>query len=337
MHAILNERRKFTRMSLQCLFILWSIFFLWAGPALAGGKQVGESGPKPVGAVSSSNGNVYEKGKYGVILKYETVKESHLYKGSEKVDFTRPEKGAKPGKKCSERSTQKVMLTLRAGLFENMDARLVIPYLHKEMQRKSFKKNFVNTNEGLGDLKLIGRYSLLSQRKKDPLNLAVGLGLKIPTGKTDRENSDGDCLPGYLQPGSGSWDPIFEVGAHKVFGRSMISSHLMYQLSTEGKLGEQKFEKPDVFSYNAAYIYALTKVLDAQIELNGKVKGKAKLEGISQDNTGGHMVHLTPGLHIKFYRGMHFGASISLPVYRNLNGTQLSEEYSVLTKLAITF
>ena len=49
------------------------------------------------------------------------------------------------------------------------------------------------------------------------------------------------------------------------------------------------------------------------------------------------MVYLTPGLHIKFYKGMHFGASISLPVYRNLNGTQLSEDYSVLTKLAITF
>ncbi len=294
-------------------------------------------GPKPVGLVNSSNGGVYEKGQYGIIFKYHQIKQDQLYDGGDEIDFVPPKKGQKPGKKCRERTMQQYQLTLRAGLLENLDARLIIPYFDKEMKRQSFNKDFTDDNSGLGDIKLVGRYRLLAQKQKDPFNLAIGAGLKMPTGKTDEEDSSDTCLPGFLQTGSGSWDPVIELGAHKVMGRHWVSSYLMYQLSTEGELGDRDFEKPDMFKYNLGYAYALSRLFDLQLELNGVVKSKAELEGQKKDNTGGHILYLSPGVHFKFSKGKHLDLCVPIPIYRDLNGVQLSEDHRICAKLAFKF
>jgi hypothetical protein len=168
------------------------------------------------------------------------------------------------------------------------------------------------------------------------LNLAVGLGVQLPTGGTDKKDDNG-CYPGFIQTGSGSFDPLFELGAHKVMGRHWVSSHLLYHLTTKGEKGDQDFERPDTFKYNLGYAYALTKLLDLQAEINGVLKSKAELEGQKMVNTGGHVVYLTPGLHLKFNRQMHLGLGVPIPVYRDLNGEQLSEGFRVVTKLALKF
>ena len=111
----------------------------------------------------------------------------------------------------------------------------------------------------------------------------------------------------------------------------------MYQLATDGKWGDQTCKKPDVFSYNLGYVVALTQRFNLQCELNGTVCGKAKLEGVTQDNTGGRMLYITPGVLVRFYKNMHIGVCASVPIYRDLNGTQLSADYSLLTKLALPF
>lgn len=276
------------------------------------------------------------KGEYGIIFKYFRFTRDQLYDGSDKMDFTRPKKGQKPSKKCSERTTEKYQVTLRAGIFENIDARLIIPFLNKEMKRQSFNRVFNDSNSGIGDISLVGRYRILSQRKKDPLNLAIGLGVKMPTGTTDEEES-GVCLPGFLQTGTGSWDPIIELGAHKVTGRHWLSTHFMYRMTTEGELGDKDFENPDLFKYNFAYGYAISSLFDLGIELNGEFKDKSKLDGVEQDNTGGHIVYLSPGIHFKFHEGMHFDLCVPVPIYRDLNGMQLSEDYRVVAKRAMKF
>ena len=173
--------------------------------------------------------------------------------------------------------------------------------------------------------------------KKDPFNLAVGVGLKMPTGTTDEEDDSGTCLPGFLQTGSGSWDPIVELGAHKVVGRHWFSNYLMYRWTTEGELGERDFERPDVFKYNFAYAYALSSLFDLGVEFNGEVKGKSELDGQMQDNSGGHILYLTPGIHFKFHKGMHFDVCVPVYIYQDLNGTQLSEDYRMVAKLAMKF
>ncbi|PIE68781.1 MAG: hypothetical protein CSA21_05810 [Deltaproteobacteria bacterium] len=315
---------------------LIALCLLLSVPALAKGQGgVKGKGPKPVGAVNSSNGGVYARGQYGIVGKYIYLHADDYYHGDDKVDYKRPKPGKK-GKKVKEKTLNKYQLTLRTGVFDNFDARLVIPLLDKELKRESARKSFTDDNVGIGDIKLIGRYRVMSQKKKDPLNLAIGLGLEMPTGDTDKQDSNGKH-PGWIQTGWGSWNPIFEVGVHKVMGRHWISTHVMYKMSTEGDRGSKDFEGPDVFKYNAAYVFATCNWFDVGLELNGEFKTKAKLSGVTLQKTGGHTVFITPEVHFKLYKGLHFDIGVPITVYRDLNGEQLSEDYRVVTKLAYKF
>jgi len=325
------------RLTLQYLLVAAGLIVALAAPACAAGGPKASKSPRPVGVINSSNGGVYEKGQYGIIFKYITFEQDQLYSGNDKVDFTRPIHGQQPGKKCNEKSMRQFQTTLRAGLTDRIDARLIVPFFDKEMQRKSWNNDFSDDNSGIGDIKLIGRYRIWSQKRKDPFNLAIGAGLKFPTGSTDDTDDNEACLPGFLQTGSGSWDPVVELGAHKVMGRHWISSYLMYQMTSEGELGDKDYEKPDLFKYNLGYAYAISRLFDLQLECNGELRGKAKLNGAKQENSGGHTVYLTPGLHFKLHKGMHLDFGVPVPVYRDLNGTQLSEDFRVVAKLAMKF
>lgn len=292
---------------------------------------------KPVGAVNSSNGSVYDVGTYGIIFKYITFDQDELYDGDNKISFIPPRrKGEKPGKKTYEKDFRKYNLILRTGIWENFDARLIIPYFDKRLKRQSFNASFSDSNSGIGDLTLLSRYRVFSQKKKDPFNLAVGFGLQMPTGATDEQDSSGKT-PGYIQPGGGSWNPVFEVGAHKVMGPHWFASSFMYKITTEGELGDKDFERPDVFKYDFSYGYAFSRHFDLELELNGQIKSKAELAGKELNNSGGHMLFLTPGFHVKIRKGMHFGLCIPFTVYRDLNGIQPAEDYRVVAKFAMKF
>lgn len=329
------DQMKWIPGILQSSLVMLCALLVFALPAGRAQQNKRANSLKPVGPINSSNGAVYEKGQYGIIFKYINFKQDQLYDGDDKVNFTPPQEGQR-GKKCYEKTMNHYELILRTGIFDNIGARLVIPFFNKEIKRQSFNQDFTDENSGIGDIKLIGRYRIWSQKKKDPCNLAFGVGLKMPTGSTDEKDESGN-YPGFIQTGSGSWDPIIELGAHKIIGRSCISSHLIYVMTTKGELGEQDYEKPDVFKYNVAYAYALSRLFDLQIELNGEVKGKAELEGQKKDDTGGHTIYLSPGVHFKFHKGMHFDVCVPIPVYRDLNGTQLSEDYRIVAKLAMKF
>ena len=300
MCKIRSNRSKLIPWIVQGLFLALCLLIVQVEPAGAAQKDKQAKGPRPVGPVNQSNGGVYEKGECGIILKYINVIEDQLYQGDDEVDFARP---TGPGKKVSKKTTDKYQLTLRAGIFENFDARVVVPFLDKHMYRHSKTKDFADSNSGVGDIKLISRYRIMSQKRKDPLNMAVGVGVKMPTGETDEKDEAGVFLPGFLQTGSGSWDPIVELGAHKVIGRHWLSSYFMCKLSTEGELGSRDYEKPDRFKYNFAYGYAVSRLFDLGLELNGDVKGKAKLDGQKQENTGGQSYTYPPAFISSFTRG----------------------------------
>lgn len=328
---------KYCRLTTGLLWLVAS----WCQPMFGLASETSQpstayNGARPVGAVNSSNGGVYKKGQYGIILKYITYDQDELYDGTDSIDYTRPAQGEKPSKTIKEKSYNQFQATLRAGIAENIDARVIIPFIDKELERQSYNMDFSEDNSGIGDIKVVTKYQFLSQKKKDPFNLALGIGLQVPTGDTDETDSSGST-PGYLQTGSGSWDPILELGAHKVIRSHWFSTYFMYKMSTEGELGDIDYEKPDVFKYNFAYAYGLSNLFDLEIELNGEAKNKAEKDGVEQENSGGHMVFLTPGVHIKFYKQMHFDVGVAFPVYRDVNGTQVTENYRFVSKLACKF
>lgn len=306
--------------------------------------KASKKGPKCIGLVNMSNGMVLPKGKIVTNVKYRYIHKDSLYNGSTKKN------GSYGGK--YDRVNQSLQFTAKAGLFENFEARVMVPYWDKQVKRKpgNLSKPW-NTDDvsGFGDVVVMGRYALMTQRSGDWLNLAFGAGLKLPTGDAGHENgSPYSNTHQYIGPagqlGTGSWDPKFELGATKIIGRSRVDVHLMYTVTGEGyndsRMGNQ-------FKYDLGYGYALNKYFDVELELNGVDQQRHWYDGSGDEASGGHTIYITPGVHWKISENSNFSVGVPLVVYRNLNGYSaspernsrygLGEDYQIVTRLGFTF
>ena len=63
------DQTKRIPVMLQRVFLILCVLIVFALPAGAAQQNKPTKGPKPVGAVNSSNGGAYEKGQYGIIFK----------------------------------------------------------------------------------------------------------------------------------------------------------------------------------------------------------------------------------------------------------------------------
>ena len=140
-----------------------------------------------------------------------------------------------------------------------------------------------------------------------------------------------------MQLGSGSWNPLFEVGMHKIIKRSWISAYFVYMLALDGELGEHTFKRSSAFKYNLAYAYALSNMFDIGAEINCEHKDKAELNGEEMDVTGGHVMFFAPEVHFKFAKDMHLDFSYAIPFLQDLNGPQLGYTSMAVVKLAMKF
>lgn len=337
---------------LCAMLFVWGVPVAHAGPVAGKGPESGQKlserpDTKPVkciGLVNMSNGMVLPKGKISACLKYRYVHKDSLYDGNNEMN------GKYNGK--YDRVNQCVQFVAKAGLFENFEARVMIPFWDKEFKRNATAAvTHADTSNlsGLGDAILMGRYALMRQKKGDWLNLAVGAGLKLPTGDADAENDPPfSAAHKYLGPGAqlgtGSWDPKFELGATKFIGRSRLDAHFMYTMTGDGAHSSRKGNQ---FKYNFGYGYALNKYFDLELELNGVDQEKHRYDGHIVDATGGHTIFITPGIHWKMANNAHLSLGVPIVVYRDLNGYSatpdrnsrygLGEDYQIVTRIGFSF
>ena len=347
------------RCFLKSLVTLLAVFVLLVGvwrPAFAvsatdkgaeaGMQSKATADKKPakcIGLVNMSNGMVLPKGTATANVKYIYVHKDKLYDGSSE------QTGDYNGK--YDLLTQIVRLTVKAGVFENFEVRAIVPFLDKQVKRKAGKTLDTSTDSvtGLGDVVLMGRYALLTQRDGGWLNLAVGAGLKMPTGDYDKDNpapysNTHEYMGPSFQLGSGSWDPKFELGATKFFGRSRVDAHAMATFPGDGahdsRLGDQ-------FKYDLGYGYALNRSFDVEMELNGVYKDADWYDNDLSQNTGGHTVYVTPGVHWKIDKSWHLSLGVPIVVFRDLNGASatpdskstygIGEDFQVVVRLGVCF
>lgn len=333
-----KERVNYKRLS---VFLLITLVILSSAAVNAAGiDKIGKL--KTIGPANMSSGTILQPGKMAIGIKYLSFSKDQLYAGENEIS------GNYNGKLEQE---QDVVLTgIRYGINKKMDIRLNIPYYKKDLKRRCYvgspKSDVIKTtNNGLGDINMMGRYSLLSQKKGDSCSLAVGLGMKIPTGDSDKKNplpfsKKYEYLGPGFQLGTGSWDPKLELGFTKNYLRSRIDSHLMYTWGNQGKHG---LEKGDVFKYNLAYSYALSKIYDLQLELNGIKADKSLNNNEIVTNSGGDTIFLTPGIHFKLKNNYNISVAVPITIYRDLNADAqaekfaLGEDYRVVIKASHLF
>ncbi len=190
---------------------------------------------------------------------------------------------------------------------------------------------------GLGDALFLAKWRFY--KRDQPLgtfHVATELGVKAPTGAHDLEGTGGRLLPPELQRGSGSWDPVANLITTYVpaagRGRWTLTGDVGVRLTTEANA----VEVGNWVGYDGMVKYRVHPVRHPGrdtfllLELNGRWQDRAHVGGRVANNTGGHVMYLSPGIQFLLRRNLILEGGVQVPVMNDLNGTQLAPGTRVL-------
>jgi hypothetical protein len=199
-------------------------------------------------------------------------------------------------------------------------------------------------SSGVGDLSVVGVYRFY--RRDVPLGstqLSVIGGLELPTGSNDQ--TDGDVpdltggtstrIPRDLQPGSGSVDGIVGLAGFQNFDRLSLYGSLQGKINSEDD--DFKFGNRLHYDLAADYVLQEGRNLFLILEFNGRYEARSEENGRDVRNSGGHSLFISPGIQYLPVPYLILETSIQLPVFQELNGTQLGTDFSIVVGLRYLF
>jgi hypothetical protein len=272
----------------------------------------------------------------------------------------------------SLRSTETPSLGLAYGLTDRLMLLLQLPYVaqtdiregehhdegghHHEGGEAGNEVVNLGDADGIGDLTLLGQYRFFGQDAG--LQASLLAGVTAPTGKTDERDNEGVLFETEFQPGSGSWVGLVGLAVSKPLGRWSLDGNVLYTVATEGA---QQTDLGDQFQYNGSLSYRVTGpagegehkhahahdqadhdhhshglTVDLVLELNGEWQAKENFAVITDPNSGGNVVYLSPGLRLSSNRLSGF-VSFGVPIVNDLNGIQSEPTYRVVSGLVLAF
>lgn len=253
----------------------------------------------------------------------------------------------------TEMRMQKLSLVGVLPVNERFQLLASVPYIINDMDMRS--KNGMMTMDmsmdqvtGLGDMTLMGLYTLYADAPVRPGHrLTVGFGVKAPTGQTDVRKSNGALVHAMMQPGSGSWDPLFMVNYTRGLYPLVLQANLFYQLTTEGFNG---YEYGDKLTFDVAAKYQASRYVNLGLEVNGIHSEKdvdhdgrysAKAATSMADNpefTGLDSVFVSPVVQVKIPNsGGSAEFKYQVPVYQDVNGFQQVVDWRALATVVWVF
>jgi len=211
-------------------------------------------------------------------------------------------------------------------------------------------------SDGIGDLSLLAQWRVLNNEAAGN-SAALLFGVKAPTGRTDQDDVNGERFEAEFQAGSGSWDGQFGVAVTQRLGAWSLDANVLYTVVGNGV---QSTDLGDRFHYNAAVSYralgaaksfthkhadgtvevhsepATGPAVDLVLEFNGEWHDKQDIAGLSDENSGGNVAYIAPGVRLSMDKWSGF-VSVGVPVINNLNGLQSEPDVRFTTGVGLSF
>jgi len=190
--------------------------------------------------------------------------------------------------------------------------------VHFYSQRTPERSDHIHT---IGDITLMANYIFIkapdSTDRKARHNFQSGLSVKMPTGRYDIK-ADGELLNPNLQPGTGSWDVIFNT-AYTVRWKSWgIHSEALYRLNTANSHG-YKFGDRVTAATKAFYVKEWKKL--SLIPAAGAMYEYAFTnadQGSRVSYTGGNVLSVQAGADL-YWNRFSVGINVQAPVWQDLS------------------
>lgn len=210
-----------------------------------------------------------------------------------------------------------------------------------------FGDTMTHSAEGISDTLVSASYRLA---RTGGFNAHATLGVWVPTGSVSKRNADGSFVHYGMQPGSGTWDiePSATVSGQE--GAIGWGAQASYRWRTEDE-NKSGFAFGDVARATGWASYALSPSVGAVARLGWEHEGAIEghynaAHGHSspadiQGNYGGDTVRLGLGANALLPFGTasrpQLSAEVAFPLYQDLNGIQLPEDWRLALSLSQAF
>lgn len=247
--------------------------------------------------------------------------------------------GDDPSSANRDMTAKAAVSVLGYGVNEKLTLVGMLPYVDKslEMRDAGIKRN----NQGLGDLAAFVRYTVWQQNAQSRTFRVSGFGgLTAPTGDNDTSDRLGR-LPPSLQTGTGTWNWFggavatyqvldFEVDAAISYHNNRAANEL--EVGDELRLdlsGQYRLWPRELSDGVPSFVYGV-------LELNTHHQDRNRINGVSNDNSGGTTVWLSPGVQYVTKRWV-WEAAVQKPITQDLHGSALEEESIIAAGVRVRF
>lgn len=260
-----------------------------------------------------------QRGVLQLGLSYEHNLLADVYSGSDFLDDN-----------SRERVTNSYLLEISYGLSDRISVTGLFSYVNqlRNITPQTGINNELSTN-GVGDALILIKYNVITLDFLNQLELSLGAGIKTPLGSSDLL-SNGILIPADMQPGSGSWDGIlwgyFSKGFMPVLSLNFLAN-ISYRINGANKrfgAGSAGYQFGNELITSIGFGYRTNSILDFSLLVRYRHTDSDKFDNQAIPNTGGDWMYIVPGLNIKLSEYLTGRVSAQLPLYRDLQGTQLT-------------
>jgi len=232
----------------------------------------------------------------------------------------------------NERQTdeQRLLLGLAYSPQPDLSLAIQVPYVRKQIEDSNAARQDA---EGLGDIDLIGRWTLLRSGALSGRHLAgLRVGVRLPT--TDEvKDGTGQRLDIDVQPDAGATVP--NLGGWYAYFRFPWYLGVTATYFSFGD-GHQDFSPGDAMVASVLGQYGVTTKLAVQLGLDARHSQKNQFSGVDDDDSGGTLAMAFGGVALRVMDELVLSAGVQLPLFENLNGHQ-DEDAALRVGLAYDF
>ncbi len=194
---------------------------------------------------------------------------------------------------------------------------------------------------GLGDSRIFFRYTIFQRDDRGAtFRIAPFAGTQIPTGSKNASDDMG-LIPRSLQLGSGSWSPfvgavltrqtfVWQFDASVTYQNNRASAGFRFGNETRLDIASKIRLLPrDLGDGIPSFLYA-------NFESNVIWRGRNENGSVEDDNSGGAVWYLDPGIQF-VSRRMVIETAIQIPVVQKLNGAALENDFVFVASIRVAY
>ncbi len=243
------------------------------------------------------------------------------------------------------RITNSILLNVGYAFTDRLSIESLFTWVNQTRTISQFSNENFSETSGVGDAVFLAKYAFHDILGANTV-LNLGLGTKVPFGKSDLNTSEGFQLTADLQPGSGAWDLLGWLSVSKVLNfrpSAILSGSLTYRATGKNNSylnNSSVYEFGNVWQGNLGYtdqVLLYNVIFNPGLIVKYRKAVKDKIDASEIPNTGGDWVFVRPELGVQIATNVLLTTKVEIPIYSYVDGTQLTPTLRFTVGVSLRF